>query len=59
MLCIRLQLWGKAQQLLKQAQPRLKDGSLQRKIWRALAELAEQRGDTETAAQAWRAAALV
>ena len=59
MLCIRLQLWGKAQQLLKQAQPRIKDGSLQRKIWRALAELAEQRGDTEAAAQAWRAAALV
>jgi HemY protein len=30
---------------------------LQRNAWRALAELAEQRGDTTAAAQAWREAA--
>lgn len=59
MLCVRLQLWGKAQQLLKQAQPRIQNSSLQRKLWRALAELAEQRGDAGAAAQAWRSAASV
>jgi HemY protein len=55
--CMRLQLWGKAQQLIKQSLPRLQDVSLQRNAWRALAELAEQRGDTTAAAQAWREAA--
>jgi HemY protein len=55
--CMRLQLWGKAQQLLKQALPRLKDSGLERSAWQGLAELAEQRGDLETAAQAWQKAA--
>ena len=55
--CMRLQLWGKAQQLIKQSLPRLQDASLQRNAWRALAELAEQRGDAAAAAQAWREAA--
>ena len=55
--CMRLQLWGKAQQLIKQSLPRLQDAGLQRNAWRALAELAEQRGDAAAAAQAWREAA--
>lgn len=52
-------LWGKAQQQLSQAAPHLKDASLQRKAWRALAELAEQRGETATAVQAWKQAAQI
>ena len=55
--CMRLQLWGKAQQLLKQALPRLKDTGLERSALQGLAELAEQRGDATTAAQAWQKAA--
>ena len=55
--CMRLQLWGKAQQLLKQALPRLKDAGLERSTWKALAELAEQRGDVASATQAWQMAA--
>lgn len=55
--CMRLQLWGKAQQLLKQALPRLQDAGLERKAWAALAELAEQQGDAATSVQAWKKAA--
>ena len=55
--CMNRQLWGKAQQLLAQAATGLKDSGLQASAWRALAELAEQRGDPETAAQAWKKAA--
>jgi HemY protein len=55
--CLRLQLWGKAQQLLKQSLPRLHSAGLERSAWTALAELAEQRGDTAEAAQAWKNAA--
>ena len=55
--CMRLQLWGKAQQLLKQSLPRLQDAGLERKAWMALAELAEQRGDADASAQAWKNAA--
>ena len=55
--CLRLQLWGKAQQLLKQSLPRLHNPGLERSAWAALAELAEQRGDTAEAAQAWKMAA--
>ena len=55
--CMRLQLWGKAQQLLKQALPRLQDAALERNAWQALAELAERRGDVGAAAQAWQNAA--
>jgi HemY protein len=55
--CMRLQLWGKAQQLLKQALPRLQDAGLERSAWQGLAELAEQRGDAVMAAQAWQKAA--
>lgn len=55
--CMRLQLWGKAQQLLTQSLPRLQHEGLVRKAWLALAELAEQRGDAPSAAQAWKNAA--
>lgn len=55
--CMRLQLWGKAQQLLKQSLPRLQDADLERSAWAALAVLAEQRGDAAAAAQAWQNAA--
>jgi HemY protein len=55
--CMRLQLWGKAQQLLKQSLPRLQDAGLERNAWMALAELAERRGDAVAASQAWQSAA--
>jgi HemY protein len=56
--CKHLQLWGKAQQLLKQSLPRLQDPGLERSAHVALAELAEQRGDVGAATQAWRYAAM-
>lgn len=60
MACMQRQLWGKAQQLLKQAVRDLRDEPvLQRNAWRALAVLAEQRGDAAEAAAAWKQAALV
>ena len=52
-------LWGKAQQQLSQAAPHLKLASLKRKAWLALAELAEQRGETAAAVQAWKQAAQI
>lgn len=55
--CMHRQLWGKALQLLTQAAAGLPDPRLQSRAWRALAELAEQRGDAEGAARAWKAAA--
>ncbi|MBA3057872.1 MAG: heme biosynthesis protein HemY [Gammaproteobacteria bacterium] len=59
MTCMRLQLWGKAQQLLQQSLPRLKDSGLEKNAWVALAELADQRGDVVVATQAWKNAAQV
>ena len=56
--CKHLQLWGKAQQLLKQSLPRLHNNVLEHRAHVALAELAEQRGDVGAATQAWRSAAL-
>ncbi|MDR7306401.1 HemY protein [Rhodoferax saidenbachensis] len=56
-MCARLELWGKAQQLLRQSLSMLKDKELKRDAWRALAELAEQRQDTAAAAQAYKEAA--
>ncbi|MBV5296246.1 MAG: heme biosynthesis protein HemY [Curvibacter lanceolatus] len=56
--CLKRQLWGKAQQLLTQASQHLEAGPLQRNAWRALALLAERRGDEPAAAAAWRNAAL-
>lgn len=58
MACAQRQLWGKAQQLLTQAAPQLRDTSLRRNAWRKLALLAEQRDDAQAAAQAWKKAAL-
>lgn len=51
------QLWGKARQLLTQAAMGLQDPALRRNAWRALALLAEQRGDEPAAAQAYKQAA--
>lgn len=56
-LCVRLSLWGKAQALLRQAIPMLKDADMKRKAWLAMAELAEQRSDSKAAAEAYQAAA--
>jgi len=55
-VCMRLALWGKAQQLLKQALATLQDSGLRRDAWRALAELAEQRNDPVGATDALRSA---
>ena len=57
MACLHRGLWGRAQLLLTQAVRSLADASQRRQAWRALAELAEQRGDAEAAAQAWKQAA--
>jgi HemY protein len=59
MACMSRQLWGKAQQLLGQAAMGLQDVGLTRKAWNALAQLAEQRGDLESASAAWKRAAQV
>ena len=57
MACLRRQLWGKALQLLGQAAPALQDRTLHRNAWRALALLAEQRGDEAAAIEAYKRAA--
>jgi HemY protein len=57
MACMKRQLWGKAQQLLMQAAMGLQDLKLHRKAWRALARLAEERGDAEAAQLAYQRAA--
>ena len=57
MACLRRQLWGKALQLLGQAAPALQDRTLHRNAWRALAALAEQRGDEAAAIEAYKRAA--
>ena len=55
--CMHLSLWGKAQQLLRQSLTQLKDETLRRRAWAALAKLAEQREDSKAALEAWRQAA--
>jgi HemY protein len=55
-VCLRLGLWGKATQLLKQSLSLLQDSELKRDAWRALAALAEQRQDAAAATQAYREA---
>ena len=57
MACMKRELWGKAQQLLTLATEDLKDEPLKRSAWRALALLAENRGDAAAATKAWRSAA--
>jgi len=59
MVCLRHGLWGKAQQMLEQVAPRLSGGELQRQAWRALAELAENKGDTTQALACWKLSAKV
>jgi len=56
MACLKLQLWGKARQLLTQATQGLQDATLHRNAWRALAVLAEQRQDEAAAAEAYKRA---
>jgi len=55
-VCMRLSLWGKAQQMLKQSLALLPDASLKRDAWHALAVLAEQRQDSAAATEAYRQA---
>lgn len=59
MICMRHGLWGKAQQMLEQVAPRLSGRELQRQAWRALAELAEHKGDTAQALACWKLSAKV
>lgn len=59
MVCLRHGLWGKAQQMLEQAAPRLGSTVLQRQAWRALAELAEKKGDATQALACWKLSAKV
>ena len=56
-VCMRLRLWGKAQQLLKQSLSLLHEPELRRDTWLALAQMAEQRQDAQAAADAYREAA--
>jgi HemY protein len=55
-VCMRLGLWGKAQQMLKQSLALLQDAGLKRDAWRALAVMAEQRQDAAGATEAYRQA---
>lgn len=57
MACMRRQLWGKAELLLRQSVATPDHEALARSAWRALAELAERRGDADAALQAWKRAA--
>lgn len=56
--CMHLELWGKAQQLIRQAVPRLNDSGLLSRAWAILAELAQRQGDDAQAAHAWKQAML-
>ena len=58
MACLQRGLWGRAQMLLTRAARSLEDDGLRRQAWRALAEMAEQRGDAEVAGEAWKRAAM-
>lgn len=56
-VCMRLGLWGKARQMLKQALFQAQQTELRRDTWLALAYVAEQTGETQAAAEAYREAA--
>jgi HemY protein len=58
-VCVVHQLWGKGQQLLELAVPRLADATLKRQAWRTLALLAEQRGDVTAMHAAYQQAAIL
>lgn len=56
-VCLRLELWGKARQLLQQATARLgHQGALCVKAWQALGELATREGRQQDAVHAWQQA---
>jgi HemY protein len=55
-VCVRLGLWGKAQQMLRQSLALLQDAGLKRDAWRSLAAMAEQRQDAVAATEAYRQA---
>ena len=57
-VCMRLSLWGKAQQMLKQSLALVPDAGLKRDAWHALAVMAEQRQDSAAATEAYRQALL-
>ncbi len=59
LVCWHHALWGKAQQMLEQAAPQLKNADMQRQAWRTLAQLAEQKEDTVRAQWCWKRAAEV
>ena len=52
--CMHLQLWGKAQQLLMQSVPLLRDRQLEQNAWVMLAALAERREDANAATAAYK-----
>ena len=56
MVCMQQRLWGRAELLLAQAARHLEEPHLRRHAWRALAELAQQRGDEQQALRAWQEA---
>jgi HemY protein len=59
MVCWHHALWGKAQQMLAQAASQLTQPDMQRQAWRTLAQLAEQKEETERAQLCWKRAAEV
>jgi HemY protein len=56
---LQRQLWGKAAHLLGLASARLPQGELARRAWCSVARLAEHKGDSTAALQAWKRAAGV
>ena len=57
MTCHQQQLWGKAQTLLTLALKGIQIPALRRRAWTALAQMAEERQDTDAALLAWKQAA--
>jgi len=57
--CLQRSLWGKAHQLLSQASQSLKDPVMLRRVWCALAKLAQERGDEAAEQAAWKTAAQI
>lgn len=55
--CLRMALWGKAEQSFAEASLALDDAQLSARAWRHLAELAERRGDSQATSAAWKRAA--
>ena len=54
-----MDLRGKKVMVLGLARTGLRDATLCRRTWRSLARLAEERGDSEAAQEAWRQAAQI